>query len=363
MRTRLLLITNLDLGIAWQGNIMRIRNLVIAFSRMQYDIVLICGGLSLHDPLQWLCTQVVRISEVPSWKGNIHDLLSATYVHAAAGISETFQPQIVIVEYAWMAKCLEVINCPCIKVIDTHDFFSEHTANYIRHGLRPWITCSSEEEKGLLEKADVIIAIQQNEQRKFQELLPGKRVICIPHLGEIVRASTGELPVKPTIGFVGSAHAGNFGILKFIRHCWPFIRQEEPSSTLVVAGSVGNLVTKSEDEHIQVRSYVADISSFYHSLTMVICPIQMGTGLKIKLVEALLHGKAVVATPTAVEGLPETGIAPYAVANEWQEFSQKILQLMRDATYRQHIEANALVYGEENFSFQAGIEKIKAIAE
>jgi glycosyltransferase involved in cell wall biosynthesis len=260
-----------------------------------------------------------------------------------------------------MAGCLDCIQSPVVKAVDTHDLLHEHGQQYADAGLSPWVTCSVEEEKRLLSKADVIIAIQETEQQKLQELLPGKRIICIPHLGEMQQqpAEDKEQHKQPVIGFIGSAHAGNRGILQFIEHVWPLIQQEVPGSKLLIGGSAGNWVE--EKGNLHVIPYVDDLSSFYHSATLIICPVTMGTGLKIKLVEAMLYGKAIVATPGAVEGLPASQLMPYEVADNWIEFSQKTIRLINDRSLRKKIETDAYRYADEHFSFQAGVKKIREL--
>lgn len=360
MNQKLLLITDRDLGIVSKGNIVRIRNLIKAFSLMNYDIALICAALSIHDELRKLCKEIIS---VPYWleSGRVEDFSPDPFINATLKIHTIFKPDIVITEYAWMASCLDCIQSPVIKAVDTHDLLHEHSQQYTDAGLSPWVTCSPEEEKRLLAKADVVIAIQEAERQKLKELLPDKRIICIPHLGEIQQrpAEDKEQDQQPVIGFIGSAHAGNRGILQFIEHAWPLIQQEVAGSKLLIGGPAGNWVE--EKGNIQVIPYVDDLSSFYHSATLIICPVTMGTGLKIKLVEAMLYGKAVVATPGSVEGLPASQLIPYAVADNWIEFSQKTIRLINDSSLRKKMEADAYKYADEHFSFQAGVKKIREL--
>jgi glycosyltransferase involved in cell wall biosynthesis len=357
MNHRLLLITDRDLDDIWKGNTTRIRNLIQTFSFMQYDIAVICANLSPNDELRIVCKEVITIEQSFFEKGCLENFSPAEYGQAAAAISCRFQPSIIIAEYAWMALCFDFIKFPCTKVIDTHDILHEHTQRHLNMGLTPWVACSWQKEKELLEKADIIIAIQQREEQRFRDLLPGKKVICIPHLGEIQQIHNIDLLKDPVIGFIGSSHPGNKGIVEFIHSCWPLVTQKIPKCKLMVAGLAGNWIK--ETGNIQTKSYFNNVAEFYHAVTIVICPVLMGTGLKIKFIEALLFGKAIVATSVATEGIPTTDDPPYLLANDWYLFSEKIIQLINDDSLRSKMQQTALGYAEKHFSFQAGIRMIE----
>lgn len=67
---------------------------------------------------------------------------------------------------------------------------------------------------------------------------------------------------------------------------------------------------------------------------MVINPTVAGTGLKIKTVEALCHGSAVVAWPNGVDGLPRADPPAFVVAESWVAFGESVVKLMRDQPAR-----------------------------
>jgi polysaccharide biosynthesis protein PslH len=81
--------------------------------------------------------------------------------------SRTFDA--VLVEYVYLSRALTVVPDGVAKIIDTHDVFSDRHRKLIRGGVKPgFFTTSSENERRGLNRADVLLAIQQEETNHFR---------------------------------------------------------------------------------------------------------------------------------------------------------------------------------------------------
>jgi succinoglycan biosynthesis protein ExoO len=85
----------------------------------------------------------------------------------------------------------------------------------------------------------------------------------------------------------------------------------------------------------------------------VISPLLAGSGLKIKLIEALGHGKAVVATSATVEGVEEVVKPAVAVADDADAFAGAIAELLTDHALRDRKCQEALTIAKRSFSAEA----------
>jgi glycosyltransferase involved in cell wall biosynthesis len=351
MSQKLLLITDRHMNNLSKGNVRRICNLVKLFHRIGFRIALICPDPGPDPELASCCERLITVSDDSFIGGKISNYKPTGYITATNLVSLEFLPSLVIAEYAWMAPCLDVIPCQCMKILDTHDLLSERTKRFAEKNLDPWVDCTIAEERTLLEKADIIFAIQELDQSKLKEMLPYHKIVFVPHFEEPSKIKQYAQNGTPCLGFVGSAHQGNSGIVDFVRHCLPMIKDSIPQAALTILGSSGLWFENRKD--IKIIPWIEDISSFYDNTTVVVCPITIGTGLKIKLIEALSYGKAIIATNEAVEGMPACFGNPFLVAEDWNDFARKVVELIGNAALRSRVESEAILYADKYFSFDA----------
>jgi hypothetical protein len=76
---------------------------------------------------------------------------------------------------------------------------------------------------------------------------------------------------------------------------------------------------------VAVVGYVSDLQALYADVQAAICPVE-GTGVNIKVMEALAYGKPVFAYPSSITGLPpgsETCVFPLTEASVWAILSDR----------------------------------------
>jgi glycosyltransferase involved in cell wall biosynthesis len=96
---------------------------------------------------------------------------------------------------------------------------------------------------------------------------------------------------------------------------------------------------------------------------VVINPTVAGTGLKIKSVQALAHGKPLVAWPNGVEGLNYDGEAPFRECRSWQEFAGAVVSLLKSDDDRRALAGRALAYATREFSADKVYANLRACLE
>jgi len=236
----------------------------------------------------------------------------------------------VFVEYAFLSRALKLFPTHTIKVLDTHDAFSGLSKENRQPGV-PDISPS--EEKKALQRADIVLAIQSGDKEYFESLLDNNdtKVMVLGHKVDLIQ-SEGKL--KPALLFVGTSIDKNLeGINYFIDKVLPLLRKEIPELSFVVAGNIGNKINSPE---IQNLGEIENIQDAYDLASIVIAPVFHGTGLKIKVIEALGRGKPVICTAHAIRGLESlTKIknSPLVVAKTPEDFVSQIKKILTDKNY------------------------------
>jgi succinoglycan biosynthesis protein ExoO len=153
--------------------------------------------------------------------------------------------------------------------------------------------------------------------------------------------------------FIGSNTSPNVDALRwFFDEVWPSVRRANPAARFNVAGNVAASFQTVPDGVVMLGR-LDDLTPLYAGAAVVISPLRGGSGLKIKLIEALGHGKAIVATTTTLQGVTDIIGSAVIVADEAQVFADGIATLLNDAALRATYGARALAVVRDHFSPEA----------
>jgi glycosyltransferase involved in cell wall biosynthesis len=260
-------------------------------------------------------------------------------------LAEEFAFDVVIVEYVFWSKALECFGPDVLKVIDTHDAFTNRHLLHRKTSktFRWYATTAKEEGKGL-SRADIIIA-RHEEDKKFFETLTHKKVITVGHL--LVLHKPSMVPATGgNILFVGSdVELNRDGIQYFIGEIFPRIRSSIPDASLHIAGNVCSTI--GDAPGCIKLGVVEDLAPVYDDASLVIVPIRYGTGQSVKTIEALGHAKPVVATSVGARGLDQRGKRVFLVADTPAEFSDCVINVLTNSRLSEQLSAAAYEYAEK----------------
>lgn|GEM_PF-1139086 len=212
----------------------------------------------------------------------------------------------VLCNYVFYSKVLELFDESVTKVIDTHDIVSNR--NYLlekKLGYRDFFFTSPESEQKALNRAHLILSIKEDESSWFKCLSPTP-VLTIGHL------EPQPTDIKPKeieysnikLGFIGSANPINRKNLEsFLDRYLAIYGQYADRFTFVVGGKICSVLDKRFEDDVEILGMVDDVSEFYEAVDIVVLPFEFSTGLKIKTVEALSWDKPCIGTVNAFEGL------------------------------------------------------------
>jgi len=243
----------------------------------------------------------------------------------------------VVVNYAFWAPIFAGMESRR-RVVLMHDLLSARVQRFLDAGLE--LDCaaiSRATELGWLNQAEIVLAIQEAEAEAVRELVRA-RVMVQPIVLPLHAA--GAAGDKDRCLFVGTRIQPNLtGIQWFLDEVWPLVLAGNSQATLAIAGSVCEVIRADSPRTILLGT-VESLEAEFRAAGVCIVPLLIGSGLKIKLLEALSYGKACVSTPIGVQGLEgETAIE---VASEPEAFAAAVLRLMGDDRLRESREAAAI---------------------
>lgn len=232
----------------------------------------------------------------------------------------------ILVNYVFLSRVLARVPSGVLTMIDTHDRFADRRSQYRPFRAEPnFFYTDAPNEKVGLDRADLVLAIQSEEAAAFRALTTSQVHLLPP-----------RFPVKvgfraPTrlerIGFIGHGNDPNLVSIGKFAHAWTAgWTPDQPE--LVIAGEICNSLGGLSLPGVRLSGYVARIEDFYDGVDLVVAPMLMGSGLKMKVAEALSFGVPVVGTAIGFEGFDP--IVPAHRARGVDEVKAVVLALSRD---------------------------------
>ena len=108
-------------------------------------------------------------------------------------------------------------------------------------------------------------------------------------------------------------------------------------------------LAKLNQPNVLVVESVKDSKVFYNEHEIMLVPLLSGSGLRIKLIEGMAYGKAIVSTSIGAEGINYTNGKNILIADSASDFTKAVVELLKDDTKRASLEQGALNYAEREF--------------
>jgi glycosyltransferase involved in cell wall biosynthesis len=233
----------------------------------------------------------------------------------------------VILSYVFYSRLLEAVAPPARRILDTHDVFADRFRLYREHGqANEFFSTRRDEEAKALDRADAVLAIQEWDARHFRSLTRRPTAV-VGHLAPVTTDPPGGARA-PVMLFVGGPMGINVhGITWFIDRVLPAVRQRVPDAELWLAGGIGARI-RGSPPGVRRLGFVESLADAYRQAGAVINPQQFGTGLSIKSVDALLHGRPLVTTASGSRGLEDGVDVAFRLASSGEEFASHLIELL-----------------------------------
>lgn len=248
----------------------------------------------------------------------------------AAKLHKRWQYDLVLVNYVWFSGLLEALPDSVIKIVDTHDVFGDRHTRAIQAGMKPeWFYTTVEEEKRGLERADIVIAIQDQEKKYFESL----GISQVETIGFITpKRKVPSLPrQKPVVGYIGSSNPWNVNAFQEMVRVLSDRPELAELADFVVAGPVCDKV-KRNPGFFKLLGILETVEEFYAQVDIALNPMVGGTGLKIKTVESLAFGRGTVSTKDGFIGIYST--EPSHIASSVTELCDHLENVLKNPDAR-----------------------------
>lgn len=151
-------------------------------------------------------------------------------------------------------------------------------------------------------------------------------------------------PEAPLLTFVANfGYAPNVDATRFLcEDILPLIRARVPDVELWLVGTDPPAEVRAlAGERVRVTGRVPEIAPYIDAADVVVCPLRVGGGVKVKAIEALRRGKCIVSSTIGAQGLGGAARAALTIADEAEDFAGATARLLLDGELRAQAELRA----------------------
>lgn len=363
MHKQVLIVSPIPSHPQFQGNSARIYRLNQMFKQIGYTVHFVYFGMEGLMPHQqramesdWDYFYYVKPegpAALPSYGEyfDIDDWYDQRVSTLVESLCSQWRFDVCVVNYVWFSKVLEAVPDSVYKVIDTHDVFGDRHIVAREAGLEPvWFYTTKALEAYALERADLVLAIQNEEQAYFQSITQTKvEVMGFVTPFQQITARRRAKNEKRRVGYIGSGNPFNLVSVRTFQQAVmnnPALSRE---FEFVLAGTICKSFV-AENQIFNIIGMVDDLDDFYREVDIVVNPMVGGTGLKIKSLEALSFGKPLLATVDAMVGIASHDEMQQCVSVEDLVSGMTQLDEARQNTLTRHSFETFECYNQSNIS-------------
>jgi len=260
-----------------------------------------------------------------------------------------------------------VLRCHNIE----HEIYRRHLSTvrnplmrmYVNLQLKRWERFEREQ----MALADACVAITRRDEDAIRLLAPGVPVTTVPAAVDLDAFTYVEPSARQTNSMI---FLGNMGwppnrnsVLWFANEIFPLILKERPDAVCHIVGDnppLGQIPPASKNFRIEGR--VPSIAPFYEGVAIGLIPLNVGGGMRVKMVEMMASGMPIVSTRQGAEGNEAVPGEHYLLADTPVAFADAVVRLMNDPAERERLARAARAFVTERYSIAETSRSLEQVA-
>jgi glycosyltransferase involved in cell wall biosynthesis len=196
-------------------------------------------------------------------------------------------------------------------------------------------------ERAIAPRASANVVVSGDDAARLRELAPTARAVVVPNGvdTDFFRLDPDATARHRSLVFAGGMdwYPNRIAMEWLATEVWPVLARDRPDRTLTVIGKApppALLALGQTDLRVRVTGFVPDVRPYVHQSEIYICPIHVGGGTRLKVLDALAMGRPLVSTGVGVAGLALRDGIEYLRAETAEEFAQCVRRLEDDPELR-----------------------------
>ena len=259
-------------------------------------------------------------------------------------------------------------------VVDSHNIDYDLARQYARAGGSLLHRLYAEanwrklrrEELGTYRNADGVYLCSVADERRLLDQIPGVRTMVIPNAADVdfyKPRRTDPPPDGRTVVFFGllSYKPNIDGAIHFIQEIWPRIVDANPQARCkIIGGSPPPQLLALAGPRVEFTGFVPDLRPHLAAAAAVVVPLRLGGGTRLKIVEAMAMGKAIVSTKLGAEGIEAVPGRDLLIEDQPEAFANAVNRLLAEPGLAARIGNSARQLSEARYAWSGAAQTLES---
>ena len=217
--------------------------------------------------------------------------------------------------------------------------------------LRAWARCNG---SVFTSKEDLAV---------MRQTFPDKPACVVPNGVDVDHFKPAMTAAQPnTVVFTGAINyrPNTDAVAFFVREVMPRLRRVRPAARFVVVGQgAPEWLIGMSGPYVEFTGAVRDVRPYLAMAAVVVAPLRVGSGTRLKILEAMAMGKAVVTTSVGCEGLGVVDGEHLQIADDAEQFAQETARLMSERDSSEQLGRQARALAERDYSWPVIVHRLE----
>lgn len=220
-------------------------------------------------------------------------------------------------------------------------------------------------ERGVAARAAQNLVVSELDGARLRETMPEAHITTVANGVDVdfFRANSSDGAAAGTLIFAGSMDwfPNRDAVLFFASEIWPRLLEDNPDRRMTVIGRAppASVATLARDSRFRVLGFVDDVRPYIEAASIYVCPIRVGGGTRLKILDALAMSRPIVSTDVGVEALGLLEGAHYLRADTPPEFVSQIRRLEADPELRRRLGEQGRAFVTQRYSWPRIAESLE----
>ena len=218
-------------------------------------------------------------------------------------------------------------------------------------------------EKRMLPEADACIAVSDDDGERLKAIAPKANISIVPNGVDTGYFCPKEGSVdENNMIFIGSMdyYPNLDATIFFCKKILPLIKKEVREAKMIVIGAPKPKQLLGIKD-VEVLGFIEDVRPYIQRAGVYIAPLRIGSGTRLKILEALACGKAIVSTSIGCEGLAVTHYKDILIADRPEDFAKAVITLMKEKGLREKLGKEGRRLVEERYDWGGIVQVMKEV--
>jgi polysaccharide biosynthesis protein PslH len=202
-------------------------------------------------------------------------------------------------------------------------------------------------ERSAMERFDCCVVVSEKDKELLRGMGVKNNIAVVPNGTDTnFFKPMGRKKIENSVLWLGhmDVHTNKDAVIYFWREIFPLLQKQYPQAHMTFVGTAPPREIEeaaSKNENIRVTGFVDDVRPYIDEAEVMVVPLRIGSGTRLKILDAMAMGKAIVSTSVGCEGLDVSDGKNILIADDPEYFAAQIISVLEREEIKVLLQINA----------------------